>query len=86
MKAIKTYLTRSQASDLLKEALLNDDDNLGECIKENDARKSEPHFLEMLEDLLVNDPAHFSVLSKGCQAAMILTLIEERGITWAETL
>ena len=82
---MKTYLTKAQASSIIREAILNDDENLKDCIKENDTRKSEPHYLDMLEDLVVDDPVHFSVLSKGCQAAMLLILIEERGVTWAET-
>ena len=74
---MKSYLTTLQVLSIMTQAIKHDIDNLEDCIKENDTRKAEPHYLDMLEDLITNDPVHFSVLSAGCQAAMIITLHEE---------
>ena len=82
---MQTYLTQAQAKEIITEAMKNDGENLIACVGENEQRMTDPHYLDMLEDLLTNDPVHFSVLSKGCQAAMIFTLWKERDITWAET-
>lgn len=74
---MKSYLTTTQVLSIMTKAVKQDAVNLGECIRENDSRKTEPHYLDMLEDLVSNDPVHFSILSAGCQAAMIITLHEE---------